>query len=185
VRDENYTFGTITSRNLYKVDMADDTPKPGRSITSHLDITIDSLNPLPAVSQGFTRIREQATIAWTNFETAEVLVVQLDDKVDTDILNYVTLNPRVNASDLRLKKAHFTIFRYEPRIQEAQTRCHQLEDTIKALEDAALKEPETLEGRVTLEIDVEVMRSCLATTREIVQVAQAQLNEAKRTVNSR
>jgi hypothetical protein len=60
-----------------------------------------------------------------------------------------------------------------------------LEDTIKALEDAVLKEPVTLEGRVTLEIDVEVMRNCLATTREIVQVAQAQLNDAKRTVDPR
>jgi hypothetical protein len=122
-RDENYTLETITFRNLYKVGMARDAPKPGRSITSHLDITIDSLNPLPAASQVFTRIREQATIAWNDFETAEVLVVQLDDEVDTDILNYVTLNPRVNASDLKLKKAHFTIRRYEPRIQEDQTRC--------------------------------------------------------------
>jgi hypothetical protein len=165
--------------------MAHDEQRTGRSITSHLDISINSLHPLPAASQAFTQIREQTTTAWDDFETAENLVVQLDDEVDTDILEYVALHPRVDAPDLKIKKAHFTIHRYEPRIEGAETRCQQLEDNIKALEDAALKEPETLEGRVTLEIDVEVMRKCLATAREIVQVAQVQLTKAKVILNPR
>jgi hypothetical protein len=102
--------------------MAHDEQKTERSITSHLDISINSLHSLPAASQAFTKIRKQAATAWDDFETAENLVVQLDDEVDTDILDYVTLHLRVNALDLKLKKAHFTIRRYEPRIQEAENR---------------------------------------------------------------
>jgi hypothetical protein len=181
--DLDCTNQPTTDHDLWNVDMALNEQKTGRSVTSHLDITFDSKHPPPAASQAFTQLREHATTAWDNFETSENLIVQLDDAVDTDILNYVSLHPRVSASDLRTQKAHFIICLYEPRIKDVETYCQQLETTVKGLADAALKEPETLEGRVTAEVDAEVMRKCLATARDIVQVAQAQLDKARLILN--
>jgi hypothetical protein len=55
--------------------------------------------------------------------------------------------------------------------------------TIWALEEAARREPKTLETLAALKIDVVVMRRCLATTRETIGVAQAQLDGARALLN--
>jgi hypothetical protein len=42
-----------------------------------------------------------------------------------------------------------------------------------------MREPETLEGRAALEIDVGVMRECLGIAREILGVARTQVEGAR------
>jgi hypothetical protein len=68
---------------------------------------------------------------------------------------------------------------HEPAIAEAEHWCNELESGIEALEAAARKEPDTLEGRAAVEIDVPVMKNGLATTLEIADAARAQLRVAK------
>ncbi|KAF1913963.1 hypothetical protein BDU57DRAFT_541336 [Ampelomyces quisqualis] len=153
-------------------------PFLGRSIASHLEITIDSNDPPPAATLAFTHLRRQTQDIWHQFETAERSLIPLDDQVNEKILEYVSVHKRATGPELRIERARFTIRLYEPRVSEAEKWCNTLETAISALEKAALKEPTTVEGRATLEIDVGVMTKNLITTRDILQVAQSQLQRA-------
>jgi hypothetical protein len=64
---------------------------------------------------------------------------------------------------------------YPPRIAESKLPCQELVKTIIALEQSALKESETVEAQATLEIDIDIMRKCLATTWVIIEAAGIQL----------
>jgi hypothetical protein len=69
---------------------------------------------------------------------------------------------------------------HEPAIAEAERLCQELERKAEELGEAAHEEMETLEGRAAVELDVPVMRRYLEVTREIVEVAIAQLRVARK-----
>jgi hypothetical protein len=68
---------------------------------------------------------------------------------------------------------------HEPVIADAKKRCSELESGIEALEAAVLEEHETLEATATMKLDFPVMKSGLATTLEVMDVARAQVKVAK------
>jgi 7,8-dihydro-6-hydroxymethylpterin-pyrophosphokinase len=68
---------------------------------------------------------------------------------------------------------------HPPRRSETELRCQELAKAIIGLEQAAIREPETVEARATLAIDIEVMRRCLTTTQAIIEVAHIQLRKAE------
>jgi hypothetical protein len=145
----------------------------------HLDIEIDPNNPPPTASQSFTEIRQQAENIWNDFETAEKALVPLDDEVHANVLDYISSHPRAIAPEIIMERSRITMRIHPPRIAETELRCRELENAITELEQAALREPETVEGRATLELDVGVMRRCLETTRAIIEVAHSQLGKAR------
>jgi hypothetical protein len=144
----------------------------------HFEIEIDPNNPPPTASQSFTGIRQQAENIWNNFEAAVKALVPLDDEVHASVLEYVSSHPRATTLEIRMERSRITMRLHPPRIAELELRCRELENAITELEQAALREPETVEGRATLELDVGVMRRCLATTRAIIEVAHSQLGKA-------
>jgi hypothetical protein len=154
-------------------------PLLGRSIASHLEITIDSNDPPPAATLAFTHLRQQTEDIWQKFEAAEKSLIPLDDMVNEEVLEYVSAHKRATGPELKIERARFTIRLYEPRVTEAEVWCKELKNAIPPLEEAALKELKTVEGRATLQIDVGVMRKNLATTWDILQVAQVQLQRAR------
>jgi hypothetical protein len=150
----------------------------GRSIASHLEVELDPNNPPPHASPSFVEIRQQASSIWKAFEAAENDLVQLDDKVLEQILEYISSHQRATAEELEVERSRITIQIHQPRIVEAVSRCQELEEMVTLLEQAALREPETVEARATLKIDVGVMRKVLETTQKTIQVAQIQMNKA-------
>lgn len=158
-------------------------PLLGRSIASHLEIAIDSNDPPPAATLAFTNLRQQVQDIWQNFETAEKELIHLDDRVNEQVLEYVSGHRCATGPELKIERARFTTRLYESPVVEAEACCDELENAISALEEAAQREPKTLEGRATLELDIEVMRKNLATTRDILHVAHVQLQQARSILN--
>jgi hypothetical protein len=105
--------------------------------------------------------------------------VQIDEDVNEKILNYVSSHQCATAQELNVERSRVTIRIHGPQIAKTESCFQEMADMVKVLEQAALREPETIEGRAMLDIDVGVMRGCLATTREIIQVAQTQLERAR------
>jgi hypothetical protein len=149
----------------------------GHSIASHLEVKLDPDNPPPTASPSFIKIRQQACDIWKAFEAAENALVQLDDKVLEHVLEYISSNQRATAEELETENSRITIQICESLIAEAVPRSQGLEEVVNLLEQAALREPETVEGRATLKIDVEVMRKALAITLKTIQVAQIQMDK--------
>jgi hypothetical protein len=145
----------------------------------HLEIDIDPNNPPPTASQSFIDIRQQGANIWAKFEASEKALIPLDDEVNAEVLNYVSSHPHAKATDIRVERSRITMRLYLPRIAENELRCQELVKAIIALEQSALKEPETVEARATLEIDIDIMQRCLTTTRVIIEVAGIQLAKAE------
>lgn len=158
-------------------------PLLGRSIASHLEITIDSNDPPPPATLAFTNLRQQVQDIWQKFEAAEKVLIPLDDRVNEQVLEYVSGHRRATGPELKIERARVTTRIYEAPVVEAEACCDELDNAIPALEKAAQKEPKTLEGRATLELDIEVMRKTLATTRDILHVAHVQLQKARSILN--
>jgi hypothetical protein len=146
----------------------------------HLNITIDSNNPPPVASDALLAARRQTKLAWEAFETAENAIVRTEEDVHAEVLNYISSEPRRPTQlQINVENARFTVRICERRIAETEASCQVLERNIQALEAAARKEPRTIEARATLEVDVEVIEKTIATTREMILTAQAQLASAR------
>jgi hypothetical protein len=154
-----------------------------RSIAHHLDIEIDPNNPPPAASPLLTKTIELVEKSWNKFEDAEAMLPPLDDLVNAEALDYVSAHRRATKREIEEEKARIIDRLYPPRLQQAYESCREFELAIAALEEVANKEPETLQGRAAFELDLDVMKKCLATTREIIQVAQNQLNGVRARLN--
>lgn len=160
--------------------MDDDFPqRSGRSIASHLEVTIDPNNPPPTASPAFTTLREKVENIWKEFEAAENALTELDDDVNNEVLDWVSSHQRATGPEVRKERTQITTRLHEPRIAEAERCWRDLEAAFKALREAAVKEPETIEAQATLEIDVKVMSDSLGTVRDIIEVAQIQLDAAR------
>ncbi|KAF2823274.1 hypothetical protein CC86DRAFT_409196 [Ophiobolus disseminans] len=146
---------------------------------THLNIPIDLNNPPPSASMSFLKIQQQVKTTWDAFEVVENSLVRLDDNVHAEVLNYISSHRSATKAQLQVQRARLTVQLHEPRIVQAEGACRELERTARLLEEAARKELTTVEARAALEIDVPVIRNCLATTREIIGVAEAQLNGAR------
>lgn len=156
----------------------------GRSIASHLEITIDSNNPPPAASQAYIDVRQHVASLWTSFEAAESSLLPLDDDINQGIREWLPTHPKVTGPEIRMERARITLRLYVPRIEEADTCWGNLKEGIKTLEEAAKNEPETIEGRATIEIDIKVMNDNLGTVQQIIQCAKVQLEKAKALLKS-
>jgi hypothetical protein len=154
-----------------------------RSIAYHLDVPIDPNNPPPAASPHFTKILELVKKSWDKFEEAEATLPPLDDLVNAEIFDYVSSHQRATGRDIAKEGARRRDRMYPPRILQANESCRELELAISALEEAAHKELETVEGQAAFRLDLGMMKKSLATTREIIQVAQNQLDEARARLN--
>jgi hypothetical protein len=150
----------------------------GHGIASHFEVTINPDDPPPVASESFTKLRQQATNIWKKFEDAENALVRLDDQVDGEVLTYVSAHQQATGQEVRMERSRITQRLYEPAIIEAENHCEELEAVIPTLEEAARKEPKTVEGRATLQIDAKAMHDCLVTTRQIIEVARIQLSKA-------
>jgi len=146
---------------------------------THLNIAIDSDRPPPAASTFLLAIRQQTKTAWEAFEAAENRLITLDDDVHAEVLEFISSHRSATTAQLQVARARLTMRIYEPRITEAESCCYELDKSVGALEEAAVKEPRTVEAQATMKVDMEVIKSSLATTREIIHAAQAQLNGAR------
>jgi predicted transport protein len=153
-----------------------------RSIAAHLNIAIDPNYPPPKISTTFSSIRQKVRSTWENFEAVEERLVRLDEEVHNELLKYISAHQRATPQQVQVKKNRLTICMYEPPITEAETCSRELERGIGDLEEAAKKEAETVESRATLEIDIGVMRNCLKTTRDIVDAARVQFEQARKSL---
>jgi hypothetical protein len=151
----------------------------GHGITSHFEFNIDPGNPPPAASPSFTKLREQASNIWKKFEAAENALIRLDDQVDSEVLGYVSLQPHATRQELNIERSRIMQRLSELAIVEAENCCQELEAVIPTLQEAARNEPKTIEGQATLQVDAKVMRDCLVTTREIIEVSKMQLSRAR------
>jgi hypothetical protein len=147
-----------------------------RSIAAHLDIELPPNTP--EASQGFTTIHDNAEKIYGAFEAASAQLPGLDD--DLDLAVYQSRVP-VNAR--RIEAARQTIRIYPPCIEKAEESCRDLETILGPLEAAARKEPKTIKGRAVLELDLRSMKKSLATTREMIEVAQNELENANRVIS--
>jgi hypothetical protein len=150
----------------------------GHGIASHFEVTINPNDPPPVASEYFTKLRQQATSIWNKFENSENALVRLDDQVDGEVLTYVSAHQQATGQEVRRERSRITQRLYEPAIIEAEDHCEELEAVISSLKEAARREPKTVEGRATLQIDAKVMHDCLVTTRQIIEVAKIQLSKA-------
>jgi hypothetical protein len=155
-----------------------------RGIAYYLDVPIDPNNPPPAASPYFTKILELVKKSWDKFEEAEATLQPLDDLVNTEILNYVFSHPHVTGREIAKEWARRIDRMYPLRILQANESYPELELAISALEKSAHKEPETVKGQAAFRLDLGVMKNSLAPTREIIQVAQNQLNGVRAGLNS-
>jgi hypothetical protein len=155
-----------------------------RSIAAHLDITIDPNNPPPEMSIAFASIRQNVHSTWEKFEAAEEHLARLDEEVHNELLNYISSHQHATPQQVQAKKNSLTIRMYESPIAEAETCYRELERGIKDLEEAARKEAETVEGRATLELDIKVMKNCRKTTREIIDAARMQFDQARKSLKT-
>jgi hypothetical protein len=153
----------------------------GNRIVTHLDITINLDNPPPAASQSFAKTHHQVTTTWEKFESAANMSFNLTSMSSTmsSITFYHVSTPLYGRFKAKKLASRYIFTSHEPRIEQAESCCQYLDIAIKKLQEAALKESEVMEDRAALEIDVGVMRKCLATTREILEVAQAQLGQSR------
>jgi hypothetical protein len=150
---------------------------------THFNIAINPAKPPPPASTTLLAARQQTNAAWEAFEAAENALVQTDEEVRAEVLNYISSLPRRATNPaIEAEKAHLTSRIHVPRIETTETCCHELEINAQALEDAAFQEPETVEAQATMKIDLVMIRSCLAKTREIVRIAQIRLDQARRTL---
>jgi hypothetical protein len=163
-------------------------PKPRIILfdANHLNIATNPANPPPPASTILLAARQQTKAAWEAFEAAENALVMTDEEVHAEVLNYISsLRPRCATNpETEAEKARLTSRIHVPRIETTEACCQELEINAQALENATFKKPVTMEAQATMEIDLVVIRSCLATTREIVRTAQIQLDQARRTLNS-
>lgn len=147
----------------------------GRSIADHLNV---ELNPdTPKESKAFTTILENAEQIYEAFEAASAQLPGLDD--DLDLAGYQSGVP---LKSRRIELARQTVRIYPPYIEKAEESCRDLETILGPLEAAALKEPDTMKGRAVLQIDLGSMRKSLVITREMIAVAQSQLDGANREI---
>ncbi|KAF1841576.1 uncharacterized protein K460DRAFT_409036 [Cucurbitaria berberidis CBS 394.84] len=146
---------------------------------AHLDVMVDLNNPRPPVSETFYSLRQQVNTTWHELEAAEGHLVALDDTIDAEMLSYVSANQKATMQQVWAERYRITIQKYAPAIDEAEKCCSELTGGIQALEKAAHGESQTLEGQATLEIDIDVMRNCLDTTKNIIEAGRAQLEQAR------
>jgi len=147
-----------------------------RSIADHLNV---EPNPdTPEASEAFTTVYGNAEKIYEAFEAASAQLPGLDD--DLDLAVYES---GVSVKARSLEAARQTVRIFPPRIEKAEESCRDLDTVLGPLETAALKEPDTMKGRAVLQIDLGVMRKNLATTREIIEVAQNQLDGANRIIS--
>lgn len=146
---------------------------------AHMNITVDRNHPLPPISEAFASLRHQLETTWLNFEAAESHLVSLDDAIDTEMLNYVSVHQKATIQQVWAERYRLTIQKYEPAIEAVENYCSELDSGVEALEKAAQRESGALEAQAALRVDVGVMRRCLGITMEIVETAKAQLEQAK------
>ncbi|KAJ4374281.1 hypothetical protein N0V83_003022 [Neocucurbitaria cava] len=144
-----------------------------------MNVTVDRNHPLPPISEAFASLRHQLESTWLKFEAAEHHLVSLDDAIDTEMLNYVSVHQKANIQQVWTERYRLTIQKYKPAIEAVIQRRSELESEVEALEKAAQRESGTLEAQAALKVDVGVMRRCLGITMEIVEAARAQLEQAK------
>lgn len=144
----------------------------------HLDITHDLKHPLPPSSESFRALRAKVKILWQVFEKAGEALVSVDDSILKEVLAYRAAHPRSTNAQLLQERFHRVAATYEPLITKAELYCSELSDGIAALEEAATKEAETVEARATMEIDLPIFKTALATTLDIIAVAKVQLAQA-------
>lgn len=148
---------------------------------AHLNITIDPSNPPPPASDTLIAARQQAKTAWEAFEAAENALSRTDDEVQEAIDEYASsIYPqRPAGAGWQAAKARATSRIHPPLIQQIEVCCQELDTAVQALKDAALKEPETVEARATMEVDLEVIQKGLETTREMIRTAHFQLDKVR------
>lgn len=159
---------------------------PNRTIlfkATHFNIYNDPTNPAPMMTEEFAQTRTRAEASWKRFEAAEGRLAGLDDAVQVRLVQHFATRRRSSTNDVLLESARIVKSLYEPCIAETEQCCRDLSDGIELLEKAALQEPDTIEGQAVLKIDMGVMRKCLATTLESLDVAKAQLAKARVTLN--
>jgi hypothetical protein len=122
---------------------------------------------------------QQTADLWKKFEAAEKALISIDDELNAEVLDYVSSHPRIKATDIQMERSRITMRLHPPRTSETELRCQELAKAIIGLEQAAIREPEAVEARATLAIDIGVMRRCLTTTQAIIEVAHVRLCNAE------
>lgn len=152
---------------------------------THLNITNDPTNQPPPASLNLLAARQHTKAAWEAFEVAENALVRTDEEVHNEVMNYssTVLRRIATLPEYEEQKVRFTPRIHEPRVAEVEACCRVLETSAQAPEVAANMEPETVEARATMKVDLVVIRSCLETTREILRTVQIQLERARRALD--